>query len=61
VQLGVFAVFACTCSQFREGSAFGAAFSGFRRLCGLSVVSRLLSGRPVAHDYSLDQVALEDI
>ena len=33
--LGVFAVSACTCSQFREGSAFGAAFSGFRRLCGL--------------------------
>ena len=32
---GVFAVLACTCSQFRESSAFGAAFSGFRRLCGL--------------------------
>ncbi len=31
VYIGVFAVSACTCSQFREGSAFGAAFSGFRR------------------------------
>jgi len=30
-------------------------------ISGLSVVSGLLSGRPVAHDYSLDQVALEDI
>ena len=30
-------------------------------ISGLSVVLGLLSGRPVAHDCSLDQVALEDI
>ena len=34
--MGVFAVFACTCSQFPQGSPLGAAFSGFRPLCGLS-------------------------
>jgi len=33
--MGVFAVFACTCSQFPKGSPLGAAFSGFRPLCGL--------------------------
>jgi len=33
--LGVFAFLACTCSQFREGSASSAAFSDFLRLCRL--------------------------
>jgi hypothetical protein len=36
---GVFAVFACTCSQFWKGSAFGAAFPGFQRLYPLQYAS----------------------